>query len=308
MVKVIVTCGIPCSGKSTWACEEVKKNPNTIRINRDLLRIMMSNYVWSPENEKLVVSTRNQLMISALKSGRDVIIDDCNISRRNFDDICTIVRSINMDCMVMEKSFYIELDEAIARNKLREGFANVPDEVIKKMWNQSGKTQHKFYKPRIELISKKFSTNIDPLSQDQTLSKAVIFDNDGTISLIHSNRNPYDASTCDQDLPNTHVIEALRLYFNAGYKILFVSGREEKDREPTEKFYKMHFPEVSYELYMRPTGDKRKDVIIKEEIYHNHILGKYNVVGWFDDRLQVCQWVYDNGLPLFRVGDPSSNF
>ena len=55
-----------------------------------------------------------------------------------------------------------------------------------------------------------------------------------------------------------------RLYHNAGYKILLVSGREEKNRTPTERFYQKHFPEVKYELFMRPTGDNRKDVIIKE--------------------------------------------
>ena len=67
----------------------------------------------------------------------------------------------------------------------------------------------------------------------------------------------------------------MRVYFNAGYKIIFVSGREEKDRAPTERFYKKYFPEITYELYMRPTGDKRKDVVIKEEIYNTYLKDKY---------------------------------
>ena len=78
--------------------------------------------------------------------------------------------------------------------------------------------------------------------QDQSLEKVAIFDNDGTISLI-GDRSPYDASKCDlTDIPHDHVIRAMKLYFNAGYKIIFVSGREEKDREPTKRFYNNYFP------------------------------------------------------------------
>ena len=100
----------------------------------------------------------------------------------------------------------------------------------------------------------------------------------------------------------------MRLYHKAGYKILFVSGREEKDRAPTERFYQKHFPEVEYELYMRPTGSMEKDVIIKGRIYNENIKGRYFVAGWFDDRLQIVQWLFKEGFPVFRVNDPEASF
>ena len=59
---------------------------------------------------------------------------------------------------------------------------------------------------------------------------------------------------------------------------------------------------------MRTSGDMRKDVIIKEEIFNAYIKNKYFVAGWSDDRLQVSKWVYEQGLPLFRVNDPEANF
>jgi predicted kinase len=312
MLKCILTVGCPASGKSTWAKSEIAKDPNNwARINNDDLRAMLNGSVWTADYEKFITDTRNHLIRDALKRGKNVIIDNLNLNRRHFDDVCKIAKSINSDIQVYEKAFYCELDELLARDSLREGKSKVGEKVIKKWWKDSGKTQFKFYKPRVEIFVKSnnaLDKNQTIMTQDASKERAVIFDNDGTISLIHSGRSPYDASTCDLDLPHDHVIECMKLYHNAGYKILFVSGREDKDREPTERFYKKHFPEIKYELFMRKTGDMRKDVIIKEEIFNNHIKDRYFIAGWFDDRLQVCKWVYNNGLPLFRVNNPEANF
>jgi len=301
-----LTCGIPASGKSTWAKEEVAKDPNNwSRINNDDIRAMLNGSVYSADYEKLVSSTRNFLIKEILCKNKNVIIDNLNINKNHFDDVVAIAKSLNKDIEVSEKIFYIELEKAIERDSKRA--AKVGEAVIKKWYNKSGGKKFEFYKPRIE-ICKKQDVKITFISQNDSLPRAVVFDNDGTISLIHLGRSPYDASSCDLDLPNNHVIECMKLYYNAGYKILFVSGREDKDREPTERFYKKHFPEVKYELFMRPTGDMRKDYLIKEEIYNKYIKEKYFVAGWFDDRLQVCKWVYKNGLPLFRVNDPENSF
>lgn len=307
MLKIVLTCGIPACGKSTWAKEEVKKNPEKIiRINRDDMRTMMSNYFFSKSNEKLVLLTKEFIIRQALSYGRDIIIDETNLNPRNFNNIVNIVKDMNINCIITEKPFYIDLDEAIARDKNRTGTNHVGENVIKKFWKNSGGTDFKYYKPRTDIIYT--NNSIKSIVQDVSKPRAVIFDNDGTISLIHPGRSPYDASSCDLDEPHHHVIECMKLYYNAGYKILFVSGREDKDRAPTERFYEKYFPEVKYELFMRTTGDKRKDVIIKEEIFNNYIKDKYYIAGWFDDRLQVSKWVYEVGLPLFRVNNPEATF
>jgi predicted kinase len=311
MVKITLTVGCPASGKSFWAKSEIAKDPNNyVRINNDDLRAMLHGSVYSADNEKMITDARNYLLRDALKRGKNVILDNVNANKRIFDEVCKIAKSVNIDVMVMEKPFYAELDELILRDSKRAGIEQVGEAVIQKFWKQLGGKGHKFYSPRTEIYqaSKGMDRNIDAMVQNENLPRAVIFDNDGTISLIHSGRSPYDASTCDLDAPHPHVIECMKLYYKAGYKILFLSGREDKDRAPTERFYKQYFPEVEYELYMRPTGDMRRDVIIKEEIFNTHIKDKYFVAGWFDDRLQVSKWVYENGLPLFRVNDPEANF
>lgn len=307
MQRIFLTKGTIASGKTTWAESEVKKNPEKIsRINRDSLRNMMNGYVMSDSNEKLITKVRDAAIIASLKSGRDVIVDETGKSPRVFVDICKIVKSLNIDCIVLEKPFYVDLETSLERNSKREGTAKIPEDIVRKFWKEFGGVQHKHYHAKMETFYK--NSELTTLVQDENLPRAVIFDNDGTISLIHKDRSPYDASTCDLDLPHEHVIECMKLYFKAGYKILFVSGREDKDRAPTERFYKQYFPEVKYELFMRKTGDMRKDVLIKEEIFNNYIKDKYYVAGWFDDRLQVSKWVYENGLPLFRVNDPEATF
>jgi len=318
MLKVILCVGIVASGKSTWAKGEVNKDPNgTVRVNRDDLRIMMSNYVYSSENEKLIVATRNNIISSALRGGKNVIVDDTNLNRRNFDDICALVNNLGIECMVTEKAFYVDLEEAIARNAKREGFALVPEDVIRKMWKQSGGTQHKFYKSRVQICGITNTNEPESNSSSPDLSKefAVLCDLDGTISLfnpIRKNgsvevrhkgapaRSPYDASKADNDMLNEPVAEVLENLSKNGYWIVFCSGREEQYRPQTLAFLNKHtnFP---FELIMRKTGDSRKDSIVKEELYQTHIAGKYNVFLVLDDRTQVVNYWRSRGFACWQV-------
>jgi hypothetical protein len=80
-----------------------------------------------------------------------------------------------------------------------------------------------------------------------------------------------------------------------------MSGRDSKHREPTLRFLDKHaFPYDA--LYMRAEGDNRKDAIVKEEMYEQHIKGRYNVLVVFDDRNQVVDlWRKKLGIPCFQV-------
>lgn len=76
-----------------------------------------------------------------------------------------------------------------------------------------------------------------------------------------------------------------------------ISGRDEVCRKETiDWLYDngIHFKE----LHMRPKDDIRKDAIVKQEIYDNHIKGKYEVLFILDDRQQVVDMWRENGLNL----------
>lgn len=313
MIKVEMLVGIPGSGKSTYAKQVVAKDPsNWVRVNNDDLRAMLNGSVWSAEYEKIITDARNYLIRDALKRGKNVIIDNLNLNRRHFDDVCKIAKSVNVDVQVYEKAFFIELDEALERNSKREGAARVPDDVVKKWWKDSGGKQFKFYKPRVEIFKQRNGFNsgtVEAPPHNPALPTAVLCDLDGTLALIH-NRSPYDASDCDiKDLPNIPVIETVKAMDAAGYKIIFCSGREDKYRPETVRFIEKHVKQLSmgeewdveYQLFMRKTGDMRKDSIIKEEIYTNEIEGKYNVLMILDDRDQVVEFWRSKGLVCFQV-------
>lgn len=317
MIKVEMLVGIPGSGKSTYAKQVVAKDPsNWVRVNNDDLRAMMNGSVWSSDYEKMVTDARNYLIRDALKRGKNVIIDNLNLNRRHFDDVCKIAKTVNSDIQVYEKSFFIELEEAIERDSKREGKAKVGEDVIKKWWKESGGKQHKFYKPRTEIFYERRGSNqaVEAPAYIDGLQEAVLCDLDGTLALIH-NRSPYDASDCDiKDLPNTPVIETVLAHHNAGRKIIFCSGREDKYRPETIRFIEKYCfnklnegksnerdQVIAYQLFMRKTDDFRKDAIIKEEIYQNEIEGKYNVLCVLDDRDQVVEFWRSKGLTCFQV-------
>lgn len=310
MLKVILTCGIPASGKSFWSKEEVRKDPEgTARINRDDLRNMINGYVFSDSNEKLITKIRNDILIATLKSGRNAIVDETNLHRRNFDDVCKIVKTLNIDCMVMEKSFYCDLQTALDRNSKREGTARIPDDVVEKFWKKSGGKQHQFYKARVETFYKRDKCAdrfIEPMIQDENNPKCAIFDLDGTLCNL-SHRNPYDPSTCDKDKPIQHVVDLCRLLFENGYKIFFFSGRDDTYKELTSTWLDVYFG-YPYELHMREAGNREDDASLKSRLFSTYIKDKYNCKLWVDDRLRVCRFVHEAGLPLFRVGDPCSDF
>lgn len=313
-----MTVGIPACGKSTWAKEEVAKAPEGItRINRDDLRNMMSNYHFSDSNEKLVTAAKHFMIQQALRYGRDVIIDETNLNRRNFDDICKLVRDMNLDCMVLEKPFYVELDEAIERDSKRVGTAKVGEEVVRKFWKKAGGNQHKHYKGRVEIIQGRTGASVAAGKPEvnPALPYAIVCDLDGTLSLFNSKRSdgsvdvrhadahvrtPYDASKADEDTLNEPVAEVIEQMHKAGYKIVFCSGREDIYWEPTVRFIEKHL-NVPYELYMRHTKDLRKDSIVKGEIYDTSIAPYYNVFFVLDDRTQVVNYWRSKGLSCWQV-------
>ncbi len=125
---------------------------------------------------------------------------------------------------------------------------------------------------------------------------AVICDLDGTLALMNG-RNPFDASTCSEDLLNEVVAKLIKTK-----NVLLVSGREDKYRDQTIQFLKKHNIHFEY-LWMRKSGDFRKDAIIKTEIFNEHIRDRYNIEYVLDDRNQVVDMWRSMGLTCLQVAD-----
>jgi tRNA uridine 5-carbamoylmethylation protein Kti12 len=91
--KIILTRGLPASGKSTWSLEYVKNsNGRAKRVNKDLLREMIDAGIWSKMNEQMILAARDSLVNCFLSSGVEtIIVDDTNFEQKHFDkmrEIC----------------------------------------------------------------------------------------------------------------------------------------------------------------------------------------------------------------------------
>lgn len=274
MLKVTILKGLPGSGKSTIAVDMVKdSNGKTVRINKDSLRKMSSNtYFGKLNDESLIDRMRDRLILETLESDKNVVIDDTNLH----PSIPGRIRQLVGDTAVVEERFVnTPLHECIRRDLLRE--RSVGERVIRNMYQR-----YLAPLPR------------DP-ALDEGLPEAVIVDIDGTLCLI-GDRDPYDASKCHLDTPNPAVMSIIQHYPN----IILCSGRQELHRPETEKWLEDH--DIHYiNLLLRQTDDRRRDAVVKEEIYHNHIEGKYNITFVLDDRQQVVDMWRSVGLRCLQV-------
>ena len=123
--KVILMRGLPGSGKSTYAKKLVEENPNAYkRINRDDLRMMFDNGIVTKGNEKFAKQVRDILIIKALEDGKHVIVDDTNLSDKNFIRISQLVQQFNKEhndnVSVEIKVMETTLEECIKRDNNRE--------------------------------------------------------------------------------------------------------------------------------------------------------------------------------------------
>ena len=74
-----------------------------------------------------------------------------------------------------------------------------------------------------------------------------------------------------------------------------------QERERTEAWLSFYGVKDYEFLLMRRENDFRKDNIVKQEIYENHIKDKYNVLMIYDDRDQVVNMWRSLGLKVYQV-------
>ena len=143
MKRIILTRGIPASGKSTWAKQEVLKDPeHSIRINRDDLRNMSGKY-WVPTREDYIIDCRNQLLNLAVCIGFDtIILDGMNLNPKDFEYVSIVVDKANEIIKDTKNQYKIEfkdftnipLDVCLERDSKREN--PIGENVIRGIFNK----------------------------------------------------------------------------------------------------------------------------------------------------------------------------
>ena len=285
MSKILILCGPPASGKSTYAREFIKGKTDWVIVNRDSLREGRGEY-WVPSQEDYISDLEEFSIRAAIKRNYNVIIDATNLNpktQEKWRKIATETKS-----SIEFKEFYIPYKEALERDKNRE--RSVGEKVLKNFYL-------KYYPDKYaeEISDKRYI-----LKQNKSLPKCIICDLDGTLCL-HQGRSPYDLTKVSEDKPNDPLVDLLRV-LSGSIDVIFFSGREgtKQCREDTAKWINDNV-NIPYQLYMRKEKDYRPDEVIKEELYNEIIKDNYYCVAIFDDRNRVIKKWREMGLLACQV-------
>jgi predicted kinase len=279
MPKLLMLKGLPASGKSTYAKDLVAKH-GYWRVNKDELRAMAHNSMHSSFKEKFIIHWRDELIKDGLGGGANVVVDDTNfnpVHKAHFQAICEV-----MKYDFEEKFFDVPVEECIKRDLQRPN--SVGAKVIWQMHNQYLKPKPAVYVP--------------PAQGDS----AIMVDIDGTLAHM-ADRSPYDPTLYHTDTVDEAVKDLVNNYYDLGYSVIMCSGRDDTYKDVTVQWLKDNSVKF-HEIHMRIGGDKRKDWIVKRELFDAHIRDRFNIHFVLDDRDQVVDmWRNEIGLKVLQVAE-----
>lgn len=296
--KLILTRGIPGSGKSTWAKAWVAEDPeHRIRLNWDDMRNMMGPY-WVPSREPI---NKHMLwaglnMAAYCTRPYDIVIDNMNLNPKDWKQyeewVITYNQSMNSEetntqYVIEFKDFFIPLEECIRRDAMRPN--PIGEKTIKDIWRR--------YKHFIQTSEvERYVNNLR--FWDSGKPMCVVIDMDSTVCFNTSKRPWFgDGSTeaMINDIPNHGVVELIKAQ---EYPVVVCTGRNKDQYQVTIKWL-ANQGITPVDCYMRENGDYRKGVEIKEELM-NQILDKYNVLVVFEDCEPIVQKYREMGLTVLQ--------
>lgn len=130
---VHVMVGIPASGKSTISKKREYRNPKSIRLSSDEIRMSLATDNNVEVFEKMNAKLRKEIDGSEYDN---IYYDATNINRRRRRSLYRNIKSWNKDIHVNIIFMSIPYATAIVRNSLRDENSQVPDDVILRMHRQ----------------------------------------------------------------------------------------------------------------------------------------------------------------------------
>lgn len=316
--KCYILRGIAGCGKSTLANSIKESNPNTEIVSADFYWMdAKGNYNFDPTKLSEAHKQCFENFCNHVRNGVNVIVDNTNLKYTDIKKYLDyILKNNNLNNFIYSLEFievsYNDLETSIKQRSNRKDGKNIPENKIREMYKSFKQDVKSLiindFSGKLSLGDLDLIENKLPWTDDvEGLPKALICDLDGTLAIFEymsgmKLRSPYDASKADCDIVCKPLAIVLESLFKSGYEIIFMSGREDKFREPTERFLENASEEFGFsydKLYMRSSGDFRKDTIIKEELYDKYILNKYNILCVFDDRKSVVEMWKKLGLYVF---------
>lgn len=277
MSTLIATQGLQGSGKSTWAKEYLRTNPNYYRVNGDETRLMAYNSRWSPRLEKGIQVIQESAVRGLLAAGFNVIWDNMNLSRSAVDRVERVAESTGAH-LIWQK-FNTDIDECIRRDKKRGSL--IGRAVIENTALRNDIIPWYDYRPIILL-------DLDGTLFDCEWRRKMYLENPYATPVYGKKDWKNFLGRCGEDdvIPAVHkwVLELQK-----EYDIVVVSGRNECYAEVSLTRVELHDIKAK-RAFFRGDGDHRHDWEVKLDIL-SHI-PKDRIVFAIDDRPTVINQVW----------------
>lgn len=317
--KAFIYVGIAASGKSTEAKKHARELTNTEIINRDdirrnileeeLGRKLNPGELWKlwdfskkkkiRAKEELVTKIVNEKINKASLENKNIISSDTNLNKKYRNSYKHKLEQLGYE--VEFKYFDIDFDKAVKWDLHRAD--SVGKDVIYEQWL-------KYHEDKV-------------IKQNEKLPEAIIVDIDGTCAHMW-NRGSFEWDKVGEDFHDIEIFHIIKDNWLRGRRIIFLSGRDSCCYTKTRCWLTNHLCKYidnnilseyasknngSYDLYMRKEGDMRKDSIVKEELFNEHIRDKYNVKLVLDDRPQIMIDLWHKlNLKVLQCGNAYINF
>ena len=129
-LQLILMVGLPRSGKTTWAKEYVNKNPNTVIVSPDTIRLALHGQRFIGEAEEFVWANHYLMVKTLLLEGYDVLVDATNTTEKRRKPYFDKFKGYDILTKVMDTS----KDVCIQRAKSINDNEIIP--IIEKMYGQ----------------------------------------------------------------------------------------------------------------------------------------------------------------------------
>jgi predicted kinase len=311
MATLVITRGLPASGKSTWARQWVQDGPRRARVNRDDLRQNLFGLAHGLgfAAEQAVSAAQRSSVETLLRSGWDVVVDDTHLRTKYARAWADLAATAGARFEVRDFTD-VPLDVCLQRDaeRIAAGGRGVGADVIRDLHQRflaagplPAVTPSDPSRGGAAGAAAADGGALDAAGYvpDGALPSAWLVDVDGTLALM-TGRSPYEWTRVGEDEPNHPVVDLVRGLAGGGHAIVVVSGRDGSCRAQTRDWLVRHGIPFD-DLLMRAAGDQRKDSVVKREIFDREIRPRWQVRGVLDDRQQVVAMWRAIGLTCAQV-------
>ena len=117
-IKLILLCGIPGSGKTTYAEKYVEEHSNTVHVSSDRIREELWGNEATQGDNNQVFSLMQSRTIDALNNGQSVVYDATNVTRKDRSYIISLCpKFVKIECHIIWAPIETCIEQDAARER-----------------------------------------------------------------------------------------------------------------------------------------------------------------------------------------------